>query len=295
MTMAENDVPEFVFHYTDQNGLLGIIRSRQLWCTHAAYMNDASEYEFGSLLIREMLDRLQAGSRDARLKEYAQALTRQADYMRDAQAQTQTQEHAMLPWGPYVASFSADPDDLSQWRAYSKTGSRYQLAFRTCELRKIKGARFKKVEYCHDRSLKLLEDAFIAGVTAIDDSVPNGRGLPVSSMNPADYFTLPQQLADDIGIYCKHEKFSGEAEWRLVPSQDYTLDFRASTSFVIPYAFVDLRGLDRPIASITVGPCAHPDLSVLSVRQLLIEKRWQSAHVENWITVHKSKVPYRDW
>ena len=36
--------PETIFHYTDAQGLTGIIKSGVVQATHIAFMNDASEY-----------------------------------------------------------------------------------------------------------------------------------------------------------------------------------------------------------------------------------------------------------
>jgi hypothetical protein len=46
-TFAEHlqrPVPEFLYHYTSQDGLLGIISSASLWATNISYMNDATEF-----------------------------------------------------------------------------------------------------------------------------------------------------------------------------------------------------------------------------------------------------------
>jgi hypothetical protein len=288
--MAENDLPEIVYHYTDQNGLLGILRTKQLWCTHLAYMNDASEYDLRDALIRDMLERLEATTQEDRVKEYARTAKNQTDYFREAAAK---QDVKMLTWGPWVASFSALSDELGQWRAYSKTGSRYRIGFRTGQLCKIRGVTVKKVDYSRDSALARLTDAFIAGVTRIDASLP--QNWPVSRVHPPDYMQLLQRLAQDIGVYCKHEKFGSEVEWRLVATEGGKIDFRAGISFLIPYVSIDLKGLEYPIESIIVGPCAHPDLSVSSVLQALFATQWRDGDQRYVPWVRKSEVPYRDW
>jgi len=47
--------PEFLYHYTGQDGLLGIITSGSLWATNISYMNDATEFELSLGLIRDSL------------------------------------------------------------------------------------------------------------------------------------------------------------------------------------------------------------------------------------------------
>ena len=36
--------PETLYHYTTQDGLLGIVRSGELWATNVQYMNDRREF-----------------------------------------------------------------------------------------------------------------------------------------------------------------------------------------------------------------------------------------------------------
>jgi hypothetical protein len=50
--------PETLYHYTTQDGLLGIIQSRSLWATNVSYMNDSTEFD---LFLGLLKDRLYAG------------------------------------------------------------------------------------------------------------------------------------------------------------------------------------------------------------------------------------------
>src|SRR5438270_10650521 len=50
-------LPKFLYHYTGQDGLLGIIGTGSMWATNIAYMNDSTEFEVALRLIRESLYR----------------------------------------------------------------------------------------------------------------------------------------------------------------------------------------------------------------------------------------------
>jgi hypothetical protein len=41
--MTNHAQPEWLYHYTDQNGLSGILKSECLWATHHRFLNDISE------------------------------------------------------------------------------------------------------------------------------------------------------------------------------------------------------------------------------------------------------------
>src|SRR5258708_37938810 len=47
-----------LYHYTTQKGLLGIIKSRQIWATHTQYLNDRREFLHAVDLVREEIKRL---------------------------------------------------------------------------------------------------------------------------------------------------------------------------------------------------------------------------------------------
>jgi hypothetical protein len=68
--------PNFLYHYTGQAGLLGIIKTGELWATKIQYMNDATEFGLALTMARKELDATLARSNSlsekascARLKE----------------------------------------------------------------------------------------------------------------------------------------------------------------------------------------------------------------------------------
>ena len=51
----EQPPPGTLYHYTDSNGLLGIIKNRALWATHFQYLNDSSEFIYAHGLMKEVV------------------------------------------------------------------------------------------------------------------------------------------------------------------------------------------------------------------------------------------------
>src|SRR4051812_1721719 len=97
--------PRFLYHYTDQNGLLGIVKHKKIWATHHQYLNDTQEYLHAKGLVRDEIEgRLKAANADSRplLETLCSTLDGKGN------------EDVNL----YVASFSEDGDSLAQWRAY---------------------------------------------------------------------------------------------------------------------------------------------------------------------------------
>jgi hypothetical protein len=90
----------------------------------------------------------------------------------------------------------------------------------------------------------------------------------------------------------KHPSFCEEEEWRLISKALGTgqteIHFRRGKSMIIPYVKFKL-GNELPLREIIVGPTPHMNLSVNSVKILLLAKK-----VRN-IDVKPSSVPYRSW
>jgi len=65
-----------VFHYTSQEGLLGIVQSESLWVTSIRHLNDSTELEYAVELTRAMLLRKVEDKGDPLLNYYQDVLAR---------------------------------------------------------------------------------------------------------------------------------------------------------------------------------------------------------------------------
>ncbi len=105
-----------LYHYTTQTGLLGIIKSREIWATHTQYLNDRREFLHALDLVHEeitrLLDEAITGEWLYRTDEPGRA--RQQILLRMQQAVSMSPESINV----CVCSFSEERDSLSQWRSY---------------------------------------------------------------------------------------------------------------------------------------------------------------------------------
>jgi hypothetical protein len=129
-----------LYHYTTQEGLLGILERKKIWASHLQYLNDASEGQIFTKLLRdEFKQRTAKGSKDTAQKFIAFS---QLMGVLEGQPESKIQcaENKVLDWGlnafswinaqdTFVASFSEQGDLLSQWRAYSGETGGYSLGF----------------------------------------------------------------------------------------------------------------------------------------------------------------------
>jgi hypothetical protein len=105
-----------IYHYTDVKGALGILNSGRCWLTERAHLNDPSEIKYGADCAVTMAEEL-AGASPTDLRRFA------ATYLKNGL------NAGLRAFGFYVASFSFDPDDLGQWRAYADQGRGVALGF----------------------------------------------------------------------------------------------------------------------------------------------------------------------
>ena len=128
-----------LYHYTDQRGLLGILRSQSIWATHIRYLNDSSEYNHGLHIVEREVSQFKVDpSPDLTFEGFPGG----ADFIGMVLRQAMTQAiEALDKMSIYVASFFDSPegsphrpeqdagDMLGQWRAYSGGSAGFSVGF----------------------------------------------------------------------------------------------------------------------------------------------------------------------
>jgi hypothetical protein len=107
-------LPDELWHYTDANGLIGIIECGRLWTTQVSCLNDRLEQRyFGDLVHGAIKERrkLNFNARVEPLLSVADEMLDKRDFSAD---------------GQFVACLSEVHDDLGQWRGYSGGGADMQ-------------------------------------------------------------------------------------------------------------------------------------------------------------------------
>ena len=117
--------PKILYHYTDQEGLLGIIGEKEIWASHTQYLNDQREFRHAIELVQDELSQMvQRVDLPARpfVEEIVQGM----------------HEHAgMESVNVCVCSFSEQGDFLSQWRAYGDGVAKFSIGFSGAFLRQV--------------------------------------------------------------------------------------------------------------------------------------------------------------
>jgi hypothetical protein len=137
-----------LYHYTDLNGLIGIVEKHDLWLTHSRYSNDDEEMTHGFSIVMATIKR--AVSSAAYDLQYLEIL----------------ENLISVPEGVYICCFCEKDNLLSQWRGYGANGIGVNLQFAPDKFADIAGPdnphgllRFWKVFYRPGIQADIIESA----------------------------------------------------------------------------------------------------------------------------------------
>lgn len=149
---AFNPMPTVpLYHYTTGSGLIEIVKSGELWSTQLSCLNDATELLYPVELLREKAHQRLKAPVTPRLEFLLKAIVAGL-----AAPQVATE-------GRFVACFSEDGDDLSQWRGYGGGDGGYAIEFDSHYLRDMRNIPSQntilgRVEYCSTKHSAFLDD-----------------------------------------------------------------------------------------------------------------------------------------
>ena len=282
--LHNRDIPNPLYHYTGQAGLIGIIQSGNLRATKVQYMNDATEFGRAVELAKNRIQKRVVNNLDTH------SLAAGIDRISQINI--------------FSVSFCQNPDLLSQWRGYSGSGSGYAIGFSA-------GALVETARNHNSRLGPCIYDE-ASQITIIDELIDQiiDRAAGNAGVNPHILETsLSAALAEaviEFGAFFKDAGFWEEDEWRLVTDVKYYRDpaigFRIGTSMPIPYYCLGVanKSWKNKIADIMVGPCPHPQISRDAVVGLLIHHfvntdAWPTMATPAHPPVRISTIPYRSW
>lgn len=277
--------PQYVYHYTNAAGLKGILESGTIWLSDIFSLNDPSELGHGFSQAVAILNAMAAsGPPESKLfaEQFEAFLT---------QGGIQAAAHF------FAGSFSANGDDLGQWRAYADNGRGYALEFNTQALEdgytKKDGLSLPNnstfpVTY-DDARLGAIYRALIEAAFPLI-SAPRGRNLGsaviIAYMRELSVLTAMHALR--AALFFKHEAYRNEQEYRFLQLFRANAEPAVSTRGHVKYRKYDWRSA-APVAltRVVVGPAADKERAIQFARDCSA-----SAHVGQ-VDVVVSKIPYR--
>ncbi len=271
-------VPETLFHYTSSDGLIGIIENNNIWNTKINYLNDGLELRLAFQYIRDEIVSMKKN----------QDTSRSDDDLNDMLEILNSMDGTNVS----ITSFTAENDQLSQWRGYCKIGEGYSIGFDGRALNQTIttyiGNHLVPCVYEEEEHKLIIKEL-------INSSILRGRietrlgiiDLPLSQMHFKDALLLITPMIKDKG-------FAEEREWRLIDTNLMSYNqakFRKGNFSIIPYWEFDIELFDT-LKSITIGPTPEPELAEMAIKGLLYKKGLENT--EHHIDIIRSKIPFRN-
>lgn len=278
--------PALLFHYTSSEGLVGILKSKEMWASNVTSLNDTKEIDHAVDCAKNAIENRigRGGIPDAEKR----VLNEMLSYAGSAAKRY------------YVASFSEERDLLSQWRAYCPPGGGYALGLPSVQLTAMAQHQAFILAPCiyeHTEQYQIVSEfleshltKFRALLSTTDDETALCKQLS---------WEFGQHLAR-FGSILKHPAFREEKEWRLISSSIQEphpqLDFRGTLSRIVPYfrfkllceEFPDLARIGRTPLTAVAGPTSDHHASAMALQFLLRSTIGRVGH-------GASSIPYRTW
>jgi hypothetical protein len=277
--------PQIIYHYTNDVGLKGILKTGKLWLTDMFNLNDPSElgHTF-SHVTKILIDKAVDGPPES-------------TYFSQQFEKFLSQEKYKQCVHSFVCSFSFCGDDLGQWRAYADNGRGYALGFDTVELEAAFNcgtpiSNNSTFPICYDdakgveSSKQLVEKMFHL------ISLPRGRGLADAAVSEymSELYNLLAVNALIAGLGFKHEAYKHENEFRFLEMHSALLPpevkYRARRYSLVKYREFDWRrSAPGALKRIIRGPAAD---------NRAVQFATDSLHLFHGATIplERSKIPY---
>lgn len=275
--MEEKTFPKIIYHYTTQDGLIGIIKESTLWATKIHYMNDASELteplRMADVIITKLLQQLDIGD------------TKDKESKKDIYLRMLDDIRGWERINICVASFCADGDLLSQWRGYGVPGSAYSIGFDVQKLVETLDPYLFKLYHCQYYDPKAFQQKIQQFIFEVLNEAITDRKIPV------DFIDKFVEMAATMKFNCfKEEDEWRVLSWRPLPFTDERFNFKSGKSMVVPYYSIPLDL--SSIVEIIIGPCQHPELARDAVYGMAHKYKLENVQRGQ---VKTSQIPYRSF
>ena len=289
---------KILYHYTDLNGLIGIVQNQALWATNVQFLNDKNEQKYGIELVKEIAESIKNNQNEKVIELII----------------NHVEDRAKLD--DYITCFSKNGDLLGQWRAYANNGSGVSIGFNhsqwTSDLfPRPHGTHVIYDEIYHRCEIKRMLEDFISFMDGYKEEI--------------EWVTIPYEevtamlIIDNISTYIKsfkHPCFKEEDEYRFIfkenqgifkEGRDYEIQFRTNNKMVIPFIKLEnsYQKFDKnlpedhpkpitfeeekrlPITEIIIGPNLDFELVKEGIEILLNKNGYKNVEIK------KSALPYR--
>ena len=274
-------IPATVYHYTNPDGLFGLLSSKRVWATDYRFLNDLMESEIGWSRAKDLVRKILPRTEDRVQRQFYE----------------QVLEILKIPRveSNFVYSLSSRRDDLAQWRMYADDGRGFTIGFDTSKIVEIADNSpdfsFGKVSYSSLEFDKKVRSALQKYWRIVSKQKLSGPEFAELIEEAAIYLDA---AIGALAVTYKHSSFRSEFEWRIntfVSQGDpqNQVVVRSNGRRLIPYVPLRLCGEGEdclPITKIGIGP-GFRDSGV----RYAVEKLCQQAGIE--ARIYNADTPFR--
>jgi hypothetical protein len=265
--------PDLIWHYTDGDGLLAILKSGCLHATQIAALNDKNETRFGSMLYRKAIENLleERGSEPEEQPFLAYVLEQLVE-------ESDTATHGAS--NAYVSCFSGHRDELTQWERYGRKHQQLNWGYALGFDRHLTGAAaiLFKVIYSHEKQeqaaailAKATLDFYLKGLS--EERRSDCGEWRSAFFYTFDGFIYPFASTVKEACWSREDEYRIYSDGRLSTLED--LGFKQRHSMLSRYLKLkppvgqDGKAQPLPIREIMIGPGNHPEFTKLNLTFLL--------------------------
>jgi hypothetical protein len=270
LPLHELEDGQLLHHYTDLEGLQGILKTRSLRFGHINTLNDPQEIKHGQQVVFDQLNHAIDQEDDQWIRHFLSQVRAMVT------GSTRDLHHG------FVACFCEDGGLLSQWRGYADRGGGYSLGFEIsentslapCGINERKPLFLRKVIYSPITQNMVVGDYLNAIRQAAESVQPRG--------DLGDASIMAIQAANPLidMVYCfKNPAFSEEKEWRMIRAtmenqEPENVEFRSVDSRLRPFRpmhVFDSVGDSRviPLREVHFGPSLDPSSTAPAIKLLM--------------------------
>ncbi len=272
---------DIIWHYTDGPGFLGILQSGTIYATQVSSLNDRNETKYATDLFKKSVAQLREEKKD---HETARTfLDKVLELVKD---DPDSPTHGVSKF--FVACFSAEEDDLSQWDRYGKRNG-YAIGFHTRGFWRKPTSTIYRVAYNRERQEKVSKELAEATLAFYLEGL-TGERLQDPAKWAEEFFLAWDEWIYKLAPLAKDAKWKAENEFRLVHELDSSefseVRFHQKETMLGRYLpistpqWVKRRTPLLPIAKIFIGPGNHPAFTRISVLLLLDQMGYVNIPVE---------------
>ena len=272
---------QLVWHYTDGPGFLGILQSATLFATQVSSLNDPNETKYGTDLYKEVVKQVMAENASD-----AEAVAFFTGVLEAVKDDPDSPTHGTSKF--FVTCFSADENDLAQWRLYGGQNP-YAIGFYARGLNREPNSQLYKVIYNRDKQLAFVREVVEATLRFYREGLTGDR-----LDNPAEwgrlFFNAWDEWVYKLAPLAKDASWHTENEFRIVhelkASEFPKVRFSQKKTVLARYlplettTWVKRRAQLLPIAKIWIGPGERQSFTKISVDLLLEQMGYFNVPVE---------------